>query len=167
MSNDLNIWISCLFIYTACSYAFSERYAPFFPFISLSVSLLGGHFKGEVSKNWGHQTGNTHWSALWKLPWSVWNQPVLSDSPSFSHISNLTTCFLLLQKRWPPICATWGGWTSLRSLIMTTWESSSLIFSTGMAMSLTMNTTGSANHLWVPLKDAPAPCICNGKICSP
>lgn len=75
-------------------------------------------------------------------------------SSSFNHILNLTTCSLLVQKRWPPTCAMWEGWTSLRSLIMTTWGSSSLICSTGTAMSLTMNMTGSANHLWVPLTES-------------
>lgn len=24
------------------------------------VSVLGGHFEGEVSENWGHQTGDTN-----------------------------------------------------------------------------------------------------------
>lgn len=126
------------------------------------VSLPGGHFEGEVSENRGHQTGDTHRSALWKLPWSV--VPTISLCllyysilSSFHLISNLTTCPVLLQKRWPPTCATWGGWTSLRSPIMTTWGSSSLICSTGMAMSLTMNMTGSANHLWVPLTKSTHP----------
>lgn len=126
------------------------------------VSLLGRYFEREVSENWGHQKGDTYWSALWKLPWLVEPTSFLCllcylCFSSFNQMSNLIICSLVLQKRWPPTFAMWGGWTSLRSLTMTTWGSSSLIYLTGTAMSLTMNMTGLANHLWVPLSESTHP----------
>lgn len=128
--------------------------------LSSLFSHLGGYFEGEISENWGHQASDTHWGALWKLPWSVEPisfvlRPLLFNLFLMAILvcRYFTTCSLLLQKRWPPTCVMWGDWTSLRSLITTTWESSSLTCSIGTAMSLTMSMTGSANRLWVPLTE--------------
>lgn len=57
--------------------------------------------------------------------------------------------FCVIQRRWPPTCDMWGGWTSLKSQTMNIWGLCSRNCSREKDTPLTTPTTGLAGRLWV------------------
>lgn len=72
--------------------------------------------------------------------------------------AHVTTRLALVfsQRRWPPICAMYGAWTSSRSQTTTTCGSSSLTSSTAAATCLTTSMTGPGSPWYVEvMRDPP------------